>query len=196
MVAGSRITANSICILRGSMIVPRSSPSEAVSSEAASRMNTNRAQLVTCTWGAWPEACTSSTIGNTMQAPMKDWIAPATIFWIASTRIGTGASARSSIVRCQENSITSGNVTAMIPCMSSMEAIRPGTRMVAKLMLPVVWAPAADLREHVGEDEDEQQRLHHRAGEGGDGVAPQHPELASHHRVERPQQRGARERRR
>ena len=78
-----------------------------------------------------------------MHAPMNDWIAPATIFWIASTRIGTGASARSSIVRCQENSITSGNVTAMMPCMSSMEAIRPGTRMVAKLMLPAVLAAAA-----------------------------------------------------
>ena len=31
----------------------------------------------------------------------------------------------------------------MIPCMSSMEAIRPGTKMVAKLMLPVALAPAA-----------------------------------------------------
>ena len=57
-----------------------------------------------------------------MTAPMNDWTAPATIFCIASTRIGTGASARSSIVRCQENSITSGNVTAMMPCMSSMDA--------------------------------------------------------------------------
>ena len=28
--------------------------------------------------------------------------------------MGTGASARSSIVRCQENSMTSGKVTAMI----------------------------------------------------------------------------------
>ena len=74
---------------------------------------------------------------------MNDWTAPATIFWMARTRIGTGASARSSIVRCQENSMTSGNVTAMMPCMSSMEAIRPGTRMVAKLMLPLTDAPAA-----------------------------------------------------
>jgi hypothetical protein len=78
-----------------------------------------------------------------MTAPMNDWTAPATIFWIARTRIGTGASARSSIVRCHENSITSGNVTAMMPCMSSMEAIRPGTRMVAKLMLPVAREAAA-----------------------------------------------------
>ena len=68
---------------------------------------------------------------------MNDWTARHDLL-IASTRIGTGASARSSIVRCQENSITSGNVTAMIPCMSSMEAIRPGTRIVAKLMLPAV----------------------------------------------------------
>ena len=143
MVAGSRITANSICILRGSMIVPSSSPSAEVSSDAKTRMSANSAQLVTCTCGAWPAACTSSTIGNTMIAPMNDWTAPAVIFWIASTRIGTGASARSSIVRCQENSITSGNVTAMMPCMSSMEAIRPGTRMVAKLTLPPAVTPAA-----------------------------------------------------
>src|SRR5437764_13413192 len=115
-----------------------------------------------------------------MTSPMNNWTAPATIFWTASTRIGTGASARSSIVRCQENSITSGNVTAMIPCISSMEAIRPGTKMVAKLMLPAAPAggrrarprsaaqveAAADLREHVGEHEDEQQRLHDRPGEG------------------------------
>src|SRR6185437_14073309 len=51
---------------------------------------------------------------------------------------------------------------------------------------------AADLREHVGEDEDEQQRLHDRTGKGGDGVAPQHPELPRHHGVERPEQRGPR----
>ncbi len=77
-----------------------------------------------------------------MTAPMNDWTAPAVIFCIARTWIGTGARALSSIVRCQENSITSGNVTAMIPCMSSMEAIRPGTRMVAKLTLPAARAPA------------------------------------------------------
>ena len=76
-----------------------------------------------------------------MSAPRNDWTAPAEIFCIASTRIGTGASARSSIVRCQENSMTSGNVTAMMPCMSSMEAIRPGTRMVAKLTPPAAAAP-------------------------------------------------------
>ena len=49
-------------------------------------------------------------------------------------------------MRCQENSITSGKVTAMMPCMSSIEAIRPGTRMVAKVMLPATddrAAPAA-----------------------------------------------------
>ena len=38
--------------------------------------------------------------------------------------------------------MTSGNVTAMMPCMSSMEAIRPGTRMVAKLTPPAAAAPA------------------------------------------------------
>ncbi len=33
----------------------------------------------------------------------------------------------------------------MMPCMSSMEAISPGTRMVAKLTLPLAAAPAAAL---------------------------------------------------
>src|ERR1035438_2863287 len=45
MVAGSRITANSICILRGSIIVPSSSPSEDVSSDAKTRMSANRPQF-------------------------------------------------------------------------------------------------------------------------------------------------------
>jgi hypothetical protein len=77
-----------------------------------------------------------------MSAPRNDCTAPATIFCIASSWIGTGASALSSIVRCHENSITSGNVTAMIPCISSMDAIRPGTRMVANVVPPAA-APAA-----------------------------------------------------
>jgi len=62
-------------------------------------------------------------------------------------------------------------------------------------MSSIEHEPAADLREHVGEDEDEQQRLHDRPGEGGDGVAPQHPEFARHHGAERPGQRRPRLRR-
>jgi hypothetical protein len=122
-------------------------PSDAVSSDAVTRMTASSSQLVTCTCGAWPEACTRSTIGKTMSAPMKACIAPAVIFWAASMPIGTGASARSSIVRCQENSMTSGKVTARIPCMSSMDAISPGTRIVAKLipLKPAVVLAAAAL---------------------------------------------------
>src|SRR5205085_2301567 len=84
--------------LRGSMIVPSRSPSAEVSRDAKTRITANNAQLVTCTCGAWPDACTSNTIGNTMTAPMNDWTAPAVIFWMASTLIGTGASARAPIV--------------------------------------------------------------------------------------------------
>ena len=69
---------------------------------------------------------------------MNAWIAPAVIFWIPRTPIGTGASARSSMVRCQENSMISGIVVPNMPCMRNIEPIRPGTRMVAKLMLPAV----------------------------------------------------------
>jgi hypothetical protein len=63
-----------------------------------------------------------------------------------STWIGTGASARSSIVRCQENSMIRGIVVPNMPCMRNIEPIRPGTRIVAKLMplaaaLPPVEKP-------------------------------------------------------
>ena len=60
---------------------------------------------------------------------------------MASTRIGTGASALSSIVRCHENSMTSGNVTAMMPCVNSMEAIRPGSKTVANVVPAAAPAP-------------------------------------------------------
>src|ERR1700761_3379826 len=54
MVAGSRITANSICILRGSMAVPSSSPRAEVRMDAETRISANSAQLVTSTCGPWP----------------------------------------------------------------------------------------------------------------------------------------------
>jgi hypothetical protein len=75
---------------------------------------------------------------------MNAWIAPAVIFWMASTRIGTGARARSSMVRCQENSMTSGIVVPNMPCMRNIDPIRPGTRMVAKFT-PAAFAPAPAL---------------------------------------------------
>ena len=72
-----------------------------------------------------------------------------------------------------------------------VDAARGGARAGGRGAAAEVEA-AADLREHVGEHEDEQQRLHDRPGEGGDGVAPQHPELTCHHGVERLHQRGVR----
>ena len=93
----------------------------------------SRNQLVTSMCGPCPGACTQYTTGKTIAAPMNAWIAPAVIFWMASTRIGTGARARSSMVRCQENSITSGMVVPNMPCMRNIEPIRPGTRMVEKV---------------------------------------------------------------
>src|ERR1700691_5959295 len=188
MVSGSRMTAKTICILRGSTTVPSHRPSDAVRAEAATMTRASTNQFVTWMCGPWPGACTQYTTGKTIAAPMNAWIAPAVIFWMARTRIGTGARARSSIVRCQENSMTRGIVVPNMPCMRNMEPIRPGTRMVEKLMPPAA-APAAaarrgrapadreaaaDLGQHVGEDEREQQRLHDRADERGRCVPAEH----------------------
>ncbi len=50
---------------------------------------------------------------------------------------------------------------------------------------PAEHDPSADLGHHIGEHEDEKQWLDDRAGERGQAVSPQHPELAGHHRGER-----------
>src|SRR6185312_3915804 len=47
-----------------------------------------------------------------------------------------------------------------------------------------------DLRQHVGEDEHEQQRLEQDPDEGGHEVLPHHPDLPGHHRGERLRHRG------
>jgi hypothetical protein len=97
-------------------------------------------------WGAWPAACTQQRDREDDARTEERLDGPREDLLYRQHRDGYRARARSSIVRCRhENSMTSGAVVPTIPCVKNIDAVRPGTRIVAKLAPPPVPAPATTM---------------------------------------------------
>ncbi len=95
---------------------------------------------------------------------------------------------RSSISRVMPNSCARGRATAAMPENMMATAMRPGRRTVPKPPPPAEPMPAVGLRlappimwgMTIGEDEEEEQRVHGDANEEGDDLAREHAEVALH----------------
>ena len=73
---------------------------------------------------------TRRAIGSTNAAAITPWIMPATIFSAAMSRVGTGASSRSSISFVQPKSCTIGSATDWIADKLRLTARMPGSSAV------------------------------------------------------------------
>ena len=131
-------------------------------------------------------AGTNVAIGKTTSAAISAWIAPDATFSIATAHTGIGASTRSSISRVYPNSCTIGSATDWMPWKMIEIAIDAGDEQRGEVGRAARAADRlADLREHVREHEDQQQRLHHRAAEEHPELLAQHGEVAQEQRAER-----------
>src|SRR3954452_30839 len=118
---------------RGSTRVPITNPSaapqNAVNGKSVSSSN------------HWTSRCTAvagmnAAIGNTTTAAKIPWMAPATIFSIATPLIDSGAITRSSISRVNPNSVTSGRATDCTPWNMHAIATTPGTNRLENVDSP------------------------------------------------------------
>ncbi len=78
-----------------------------------------------------------AAIGKTISAANSPCSAPETIFSMATSDTGSGASTRSSISRVTPNSVTMGRATAWMPWNSTARPITPATSRVENSAAPV-----------------------------------------------------------
>src|SRR5215472_13077074 len=124
-------TANaSTTRLRGSKLVPRTSPSPAIATQA-SGTNVRITHQCSDRWACTPDACTTAAIGSTMIADSTPWAAPDTTLATATSQMGQGACTRSSISRVKPNSWAMARAIDCTPWNMTEIPTTPGTRTVA-----------------------------------------------------------------
>src|SRR5580700_5760458 len=117
-------------MLRGSKLVPSTSPSPAMATHASGTNVTMIHQCnvrCACTPGAW----TTEAIGSTRIADSTPWAAPDSTLAIATSQIGHGAWTRSSISRVKPNSWAMARAIDWTPWNITEIPTTPGTRIVA-----------------------------------------------------------------
>ena len=119
-----------------------------------------------------------------MPAAMMLCRAEKKIFSMATAATGSGHMTRSSISRVMPNSCARGRATAAMPENMMATAMRPGSRTVEKLRRRAMrgggvhGGAAAHVRHDVGEDEEEEQRVHADADDEGEELAAEDVEVA------------------
>ena len=118
-------------MFRGSKLVPRTSPSPAIATQAS---GTSVTMIHQCSvrWACTPGACTIDAIGSTMIADSTPWAAPDSTLAMATSQIGHGAWTRSSISRVKPNSWAMARAIDCTPWNMIEIPTTPGTRIVAK----------------------------------------------------------------
>ena len=174
-------------MLRGSKLVPSTRPSPAIAMHAS---GTNVRMIRQCSvrWASTPGACTTEAIGSTMAADSTPCAAPDSTLAIATSQMGQGAWTRSSISRVKPNSCDMVSAIDWMPWNMIEMPTTPGTSTVANADCRCRAAPAdalPDLREHVEEDEAQQERLDDRAQHELPQVLAQHDEVAQQQRDQR-----------
>src|SRR5215470_19791452 len=117
-------------MLRGSKLVPRTSPSPAMATHAS---GTNVRMISQCSdrCASTPGACTTEAIGRTMIADRTPCAAPDSTLAMATSQMGHGAWTRSSISRVKPNSCAIASAIDCTPWNMTEMPITPGSRIVA-----------------------------------------------------------------
>ena len=128
---GSTMNPNISPRLRGSKLVPSSSPSEVMARQDSGTRVTMSSQC-RLMWASTPAAWTTEAMGRTMAAEMSPCAPPEITLEMATNQMGHGAWTRSSISRVKPNSWASCMATAWMPWNMMESPTTPGTRTVAK----------------------------------------------------------------
>ena len=128
---GRMMKPNMSPMLRGSKLVPSTSPRPAMATVAIGMRVTMTTQCRD-TSARTPEAWTTEAIGSTMAADNTPWAAPDRTLAAATSQIGHGAWTRSSISRVKPNSWAMASAIDCTPWNMIEIPTTPGTRMVAK----------------------------------------------------------------